>query len=215
MRIAAVSQVEMTVNAAQASAEILMTTKRLQAFILILTTLAGMLGLLFPVALIAADATSSPQVIHTLADHPGSTLLLTAGTILGLFLMLFPLRAGIARLGGHTRVQLADGQVTVERRGLFGLDHWTAPLAQFCGVTHHIRATLSGARHEIILVHPEPAKDVLLNLGTRHPKDGADHYAQLLGLAEIQPRLLYQRHRAMPMKPQAVAPPVQVHARAA
>lgn len=198
MRIAAVSKVDMTVDPVRASAEFNMSTRKLQAGLLVGLSLGGILGLLLPVGLIAVGAISNPQVINSLMEHPGSAALLAAGVLVGIALLTFPLRAGLARLSSSGRVEMADGMVNVERRGLVALERWSAPLAQFCGVTHHIRATLSGPRHEIILVHPERDKDVLLHLAHRHPPEGAEYYARLLGLPELQPRELYNRHRRAP-----------------
>ncbi len=198
MRIAAVSKVDMIVDPVRASAEFNMSTRKLQAGLLIGLSFGAMLGLLLPVGLIAVDAISNPNVINSLLEHPGSAALLTAGVVVGLALLTVPLRSGLARLSSSGRVEMADGMVTVERRGLFTPERWSVPLAEFCGVTHHIRATLSGARHEIILVHPEPSKDVLLHVAHGHPQEGADHYARLLGLPELQPRELYNRRRRAP-----------------
>ena len=198
MRIAAVSKVDMTVDPVRASAEFNMFTRKLQAGVLIALSLAGMVGLLLPVGLIAVDAASNPQVLNSLSEHLGSAALLASGVFVGIALLTFPLRSGLARLSCSGRVEMADGMVHVERRGLVAPERWSAPLAQFCGVTHHIRATLSGPRHEIILVHPEPSKDVLLHVAHRHPQDGADHFARLLGLPELPPRELYNRHRRAP-----------------
>ncbi len=198
MRIAAVSKVDMTVDPVRASAVFNMSTRKLQAGLLVALSLGGMLGLLLPLGLIAFDAISNPQVIHSLVEHPGSAALLAAGVMVGIALLAFPLRSGLARLSSSGRVEMADGMVHVERRGLLAPERWSAPLAQFCGVTHHIRATLSGPRHEIILVHPQRSKDVLLHVAHRHPPEGADHYARLLGLPELQPRELYNRHRRAP-----------------
>jgi hypothetical protein len=198
MRIAAVSHVEMTVDPVRSSAEILWKTTRLQALLLVTASIAGMAGLIYPIFLIGADAATSPQVMETMGLHIGSTILLTAGVLLGLLVLYFPLRAGLARLGGAGKAKLIDGHVQVERQGIMSREQWTVPLTEYCGVTHHIRATLSGPRHEIILVHPEPNRDVLLNLAARHPQEGATYYAELLGLQEVQPRTLYQRRRPVP-----------------
>ncbi len=212
MHIAAISRVDMTVDPIRASAELHMHTNALYASLLVGLSLAAMVGLLFPVAMIASGAASNPQVVDNLAEHPGSAALLITGMAIGLALLMVPLRAGLARLGGNTRVEMADGMVRMERRGLLSHERWSAPLAEFCGVTHHIRATLSGPRHEIVLLHREPGKDVLLHLAGRHPQEGADHYARLLGLAELQPRELYNRRRTAPITcPQ----PVELQARAA
>ncbi len=214
MHIAAVSRVDMKVDADRASAEFSMHTRKLQASLMVGLSIAAMAGLLLPLGLIAIGATSNPRLINSLTEHLGSTALLIAGIALGLFLLTFPLRAGLARLGGSARVQMADGMVTMERQGLFGTERWSAPLADFCGVTHHIRATLSGPRHEIILVHPERSKDVLLHIANRHPQEGADHYARLLCHSELQPRELYSRRRSAPSV-RLEQPPVEMHARAA
>lgn len=216
MRIAAVSRVDMTVDPVRASADFRMQTNKLHAGMLVGLSLGAIAGLLFPVTLIAADAVSGGQVIHTLGEHLGSTLLLAVGIALGVVMMIFPLRAGLARLGGATTVKMADGMVSVERSGLFGAERWSEPLSNFCGVTHHIRATLSGARHEIILVHPQPGKDILLHLANRHPQEGADYYAGLLGLAEMQPKELYARRRSAPKVAPAARPQaVELRAQAA
>ena len=215
MRIAAVSRVDMTVDQINASAEFNLSTNKLQAILLVALALGAMAGLLLPIAWIALDAASNPQVIHTLAEHPGSSAMLSVGILVGLVLLTYPLRAGLAGLGGATRVQMADGMVTVVRRGLLREQRWSEPLAQFCGVTHHIRATLSGARHEIILVHQDPAKDVLVHLASRHPQDDAVYYARLLSLPELQPRELYNRRRSAPPPAPVQVQPVELGARAA
>ena len=209
MRIAAVSSVDMKIDPARASAEFSIKTNMLQAILLIGIAVTGLVCLLAPVLMIATDAITNPHVIHTLADNPGSTALLACGIVLGTGLLIYPLRAGLARLGGKATVRMADGMVTFESQGLLHRDVWRAPLAQFCGVTHHIRATLSGPRHEIILVHPDPSRDILLHVAPRHPKDDAAHYADLLGLGQLQPRTLYSRRRSRPIE----TVPVELQAR--
>ena len=211
MRIAAVASVDMIVDTNRASAEFTMRSNKLQAVVLLTLALGAIAALVAPVLIIAIDAVRNPQVIHTLVEHPGSTVLLVLGVVVGLALLSFPLRAGFARLGGDAMVKMADGMVTFEGRGLLNRGSWKAPLAQFCGVTHHIRATLSGARHEIVLVHSDPGKDILLHVATRHPKDDAAYYADLLGLGQLQPRTLYTRRRS----PISATIPVEIQARAA
>ncbi len=195
MRIAAVASVDMNVDTHRASAEFTMRSNMLQAVTLLALALGGMAALISPVLIIAIDALQNPHVVHTIIEHPGSSLLLGLGILVGMALLSFPLRAGLARLGGNATVKMADGIVSFEGSGLINGGRWKAPLAQFCGVTHHIRATLSGPRHEIVLVHPDPAKDVLLHVASRHPKEDAVYYADLLGLGQLQPRTLYTRHR--------------------
>jgi hypothetical protein len=211
MRIAAVSSVDMKIDQTRASADFVMKTNKLQAAILIGLGLGGLVCLLAPVALIALDALANPLVMHTLSDNLASTALLACGVVITTALLLYPLRAGITRLRGDATVRMADGMVHFKGQGLTAPEDWRAPLAHFCGVTHHIRATLSGPRHEIILVHPDPSKDILLHVGPRHPAEDAVHYADLLGLGQLQPRTLYSRHRIRPLD----QPTVELQARAA
>ncbi len=215
MRIAAVSSVDMSIDQTHASADFTMKSSKLQAVMLIAVGLGGLICLFAPLALIALDALANPQVIHSLSQNLGSAILVTCGVALASALLSYPLRAGLTRLAADAKVRMADGMVQFEGNGLTGQESWRAPLAQFCGVTHHIRATLSGPRHEIILVHPDPSKDILLHLAPRHPKEDAVHYADLLGLGQLQPRTLYDRHRLHPNGGQDVERTVQIQARAA
>ena len=203
----------MTVDTARASAEFVMRSSKLRAFGLIGLGLTGILALAAPVVMIASDAVANPQVIHTLSDNPGSSILLSLGILIGMALLTYPLRAGLAHLGGNAVVRMADGMVTFEGRSWPNRETWRAPLAQFCGVTHHIRATLSGPRHEIVLVHPNRDKDIVLHVAPRHPKEDAVYYSELLGLAQLQPRTLYTRDRSRAVTEQIK--PAEVHARAA
>ena len=66
------------------------------------------------------------------------------------------------------------------------------PLASFAGVAHHVRASLSGTRHELILVHPDREKSVLLSLAAKVAQAEVDRVAALLGHKEISPGVLYR-----------------------
>ena len=215
MRIAAVDSVDLQIDQARASADFTMKSSKLHAFMLITLGVGGMLCLLAPLALIALDSLANPQVLHTLSENLGSTALIASGVILAAAMLIYPLRAGLRRLSGDATVRMADGIVHFHRQGLTGPETWRTPLAQFCGVTHHIRATLSGPRHEIILVHTDPDKDILLHVSPRHPKEDAQHFAELLGLSQLQPRTLYSRRRSRPADATPANETVELQARAA
>lgn len=158
-------------------------------------TLSGLAlaGITAPLYLLAAHAATAPAGLATFAERSGSMTVLLSGLALATGLLTVPLRAGLARLARSAAITLSRDRVDVVERGPLGTCRWGAPTASFIGVTHHLRATVSGPRHEIILVHPEPGKDVLLALSSRPPADGPDHYARLLGLQVIAPRELYGR----------------------
>jgi hypothetical protein len=48
-----------------------------------------------------------------------------------------------------------------------------------------VRTSLSGARHELVLVHADPAHNVLIGLAPSMPQQHIDRVAILLGLLEI------------------------------
>ena len=102
-------------------------------------------------------------------------------------------RAASWRAFRRTRtVEIADGLVSVTEGGHFRSWAWAAPLASFTGVAHHVRASLSGTRHELILVHPTRAMSVLLSVAPRTTQSEVDRVATLLGHKEIPPSELYR-----------------------
>jgi len=116
-------------------------------------------------------------------------ILLAIGLCTVLFVL--PLRRLLARAGATRVVEIAAGTVAVTDRGLFRARAWSAPLAGYRGVAHHVRTGLSGVRHELILVHAEPARHVLLAIAPRLSVETLARTASLLGLTVIQARELY------------------------
>jgi hypothetical protein len=195
MRIAAIDRIDVSTTTQGIPVEFQQHPAKLKAVALVALSTAAVATMLAPPTLIAIDLTTNPQAMTALAERPLSTVLLAVGVLVCLALLYFPLRAGVSRLGTRSSVRLEHGMITVDEFGLTGHRQWSLPFNQFCGVSHHIRATLSGPRHEIILVHPDRARDVLLQLGNRAPEPGADHFAKLLGLPEVHAKELYGRRR--------------------
>jgi hypothetical protein len=59
------------------------------------------------------------------------------------------------------------------------------------GLAHHIRASLSGARHEIVLVHPDRARSVLLAFDAQVREADLKAMAAQLGLPVVPASLIY------------------------
>lgn len=203
MRISAVNRIDVTAANDDLPDVVRQSATPTQAIFLVALSAGAMAVLLLPLVLIAAHAADNPHALDLMIERPGSMLLLSAGLAITLALSLFLLRAGLARFSRRRTVRFTRGMVAVEDTNLLGKRRWQAPLSQFSGVTHHIRATLSGSRHEIILMHPDRSKDLLLHLDTRAPQQGADHYARLLGLNEVHAKALYERR--VPASPMAKA----------
>ena len=89
-------------------------------------------------------------------------------------------------------VEIDERTVTVTEGGQFRTWTWSAPLGAFTGLAHHLRASLSGTRHELILVHPEREKSVLLCLADTLAQQEVERVATLLGHKEIPSSVLYR-----------------------
>jgi hypothetical protein len=114
---------------------------------------------------------------------------------IGLWTVLFvlPAKRLVQRFGSIRRIHIDTNTVTVSERGMFGSRQWSAPLSEYTGITRHLRSTLSGLRHELIMVHRESRKSVLLHSGDLASPPTIEQAVRLLGLPEIQPRELYRR----------------------
>jgi hypothetical protein len=90
-------------------------------------------------------------------------------------------------------------------RGLIRRASFETPLASYAGVAHHIRASLSGNRHELILVHPDPARTVLVAVAPRFGESDIQRLCLLLGHREVPAKALYAWQDAR-MPPATVQP---------
>ena len=204
MKISAIDRIESPTDLATMPMTIRQRSAALPACALILVSTLSIGALLLPVTMIAVQGATDPRSAAAIMDRPATAGLLLAGLLVAVGLLAIPLRAGLTRLGHRAAVQLVRDRVAVEDRSLIGGRRWEASLREFTGVTHHIRATLSGPRHEIILVHPDRNKDILLNLSARPPQHGAEQFASLLDLDVIHASVLYGRRAAgLVMQPAA------------
>ena len=193
MRIAAIDRIEAPGQCAGLPLNLKQHSAMLPACALVLVSGLSIVALMLPVVLIAMHSLTDARLAAVVIERPVISAGLLAGLLLAVGLMLLPFRAGLLRMRQCRDVRLAHDTIMVEDHSLFGLSRWHAPISQFAGVTHHIRATLSGPRHEIILVHRDRGKDVLLNLSARSPEQGAEQFARWLGLDVIHASVLYGR----------------------
>lgn len=164
-----------------------------------------------------------PSTLALLATAPLAALLLVPGiAILGagglglaggalavvlmlasLVLIAWPARRIAERLGRRRSIRLDRGVVRVDDAHTWSGETWQAPIASYLGLAHHIRSNLSGARHELILVHPDPRRSVLLATAERFTRADVDGACRTLGVLEVPPSLLY---RPLARRPNVVAP---------
>jgi hypothetical protein len=144
-----------------------------------------------PLTMLAAHAVAEPTAWHYLTGHPLTAMQILLAIGLCIVLFVLPLRRLLARAGATRVVEIGAGTVAVTDRGLLRTHAWSTPLAGYRGVAHHVRTGLSGVRHELILVHAEPARHVLLAIGPSLSAEALARTAGLLGLSVIQARELY------------------------
>ena len=168
-----------------------LSTSRSSA-ILKLALLAPMMILVaVPLSMIAAQAGAEHTALDYVLENPLSSAQIVAGLAIWAALFLIPLKRIITRMGARREVEITASEVRVADSSPFGGRDWSAPLASYKGIAHHIRSSLSGNRHELILVHADPAKCVLLAVADRISQETLDRAKSLFGLPELPARALY------------------------
>jgi hypothetical protein len=144
------------------------------------------------------EALYTPAARLILAQHPALGLELLGAIAFGLYLLGLPIRRLFRRMTSTRIVAIDAHTVTVTEGGYFRNRTWSAPLDGFAGLAHHLRASLSGTRHELILVHPEREKSLLLSVAATMTQEEVDRVATLLGHKEISSGELYRFSLRLP-----------------
>ncbi|MFA5902094.1 MAG: hypothetical protein WC829_23630 [Hyphomicrobium sp.] len=147
---------------------------------------------LVAVVAIAREAVLMPEARALLQQRPTLALEILAAVGFLIYLVVLPSRRLLARLTTTRTVDIANGVVTVNEGSHFRKWSWSAPLGSYCGVAHNVRASLSGSRHEIILLHPEREKSILLCVAPRTSQAEVERTATLLGHKQIASSELYR-----------------------
>lgn len=156
----------------------------------VLTILAA--AIVIPQLGLAGYALLTPAVREQVLAKPLVSLQLVIALVFWVGIFVWPLKNLIMRLSSRCTVEIYDGLVTVTERGPFGsLTRWTLPLSAYKGIARHVRSSLSGIRHELILVHPDPRRSVFLMATPATSCADIDRLARSLDLAEVPVRDLY------------------------
>ena len=163
--------------------------------VLLVAPLAIALGV--PAILLLTYALVEPELLAIVADRPRAAMQVGFGLATWTALVMYPLRRSLRRLYGSRTIAVDRDWIRVEERTLWGCRTWVAPIASYCGVTHHVRTTLSGLRHELILVHDDPRRDVIVASADQISQATLEGTKALLGVPEVPATLLYMRGRDM------------------
>jgi hypothetical protein len=135
--------------------------------------------------LITTQAISEPEAINLALAQPMATLQIVAGLLLLSALLLVPVRRLVADIGRGGVVEIDGNVVRVAEKGLFSSRRFHEPLGAYRGIFHRMRTTVSGIRHELVLVHPDVRRDVVIALDRMEPAVAPASMIARLGLPEI------------------------------
>jgi hypothetical protein len=156
---------------------------RTAAIVLMALLVPVLAAVLLPAALMLTFA--AHDLWDAAAHKPLPATILAAGLIAWIGLLLAAAKHTLQHFGTRRRVRIAGGHVTVNETGLLRATRWSAPLGEFKGIAHHVRATLSGVRHELILVHSVRSRSVLLYAAPAIAQATIDDAARLLGRPQV------------------------------
>jgi len=191
MRVAIFDRVEPPVPAGL-PLRLIETCSRRLAMALLIFTIPAVFAVGVACLMLILEALVAPGPRAIIAQHPALGLEILTGIALGAYLLGLPLKRLVDRLVATRTILIDETTVTVTESGHFREQTWSAPRSAFTGLAHHVRASLSGTRHELILVHPEREKSLLLSLAQRMSQSEVDRVAALLSCAEIPPSALYR-----------------------
>lgn len=143
---------------------------------------------------LASYALFTPDIRQMVLDRPMVTFQLAIALIFWIALFAWPLRGLLDRLTCRRAVEITHENVAVSDQRAFGDTQWTAPLSAFKGVAHHMRSSLSGTRHELVLVHPDADRSVLLMAADNISDAEIGRMTRLLNLPQVPAIELYWQH---------------------
>jgi hypothetical protein len=151
----------------------------------VVTALSMGLSLFGGMILVASQALSEPEALNLALARPMATLQIVAGLLLLATLILIPVRRLFARVGRTALIEIDDRIVRVRETGFLAGRSFAEPLAAYEGAAHRIRTTLSSSQHEVILVHRDARRDVVIALDAVHPGMTSAAMIARLNLPEI------------------------------
>ena len=134
---------------------------------------------------LAVQALTSPDIRSAILARPIAAFELGVALAFWIGLFYWPLSALFKRVTWRRDVEITAERVAVRDIRTLGGGVWTAPLASYTGIAHHVRTSLSGTRHELILVHPTSARSVLLMVAEHIADADVARMSRLLGLPHV------------------------------
>lgn len=159
-------------------------------FILLLLLAPALAALMAPFWLVIRHLAFEPAARALLAAQPWAGVQLMLGLVVLMGLFGWPLCQLAGALPRRRRITIAGGWVLAEGLGRLagGTRPWAEPISAYAGLTHRVRTSLSGVRHELVLVHRRPSRSVILESASHISQEALQAAARRLALAEIPSR---------------------------
>lgn len=138
-----------------------------------------------PLVILAGHLATGPAALALVLQRPHASLVALLGLTAWMVMFGWPMARVLATIGSSRHIALANDVVTVRDRRLLRQTTWSQPVCAYVGVAHRVTTSLSGTRHELMLVHPTPARSILLATATKIGQTEIDSVARLLGCREI------------------------------
>ncbi len=168
---------------------IIQTPSRTSPLFVLALALPAALTALTPVYLIAAHAAQNTQVF---VERPQTSLQIAFAFMMWSLVFGWPIFKRTRRMGSQRLIAMTATDATVIDSGLLGDKTWREPLSAYNGLAHHVRSSLSGTRHELLLIHPNPARSLLLCTAQKITQSEIEITKTLLGCREIAPQAFYR-----------------------
>ena len=147
-----------------------------------------LIGLAVPFAMLGSAIITEPAARLAVAERPlAAAQVILASLALGV-LVGWPLVRLLRSAAGRRTIRIAGGHVTVKDAHPFGRTSWTEALSSYTGLAHRVVTSLSGVRHELLLIHPDHRRTLLIWAAPRLAQEDVTEVAKLLNVAEISSR---------------------------
>jgi len=148
--------------------------------LLLMMTLAALI--VVPQIGLAVYALASPELRAVLAANPIAAIELAVAFVFWAGLVCWPLRNIILAMASDRIIDIRNGDVMVVDRTPFSSRGWRMPLATYSGVSVQLRTSLSSVMRDVVLVHPEARRSVVLATAEQVGKGEILELCRILGL---------------------------------
>ena len=160
-------------------------------FAMLIPALIG--AVIVPYFMTAYLAAVTQNFASFVIDNPLVAFELFLATLILTALFVYLLVEFLIRVGRKRTVWLSAQNVTIREQSPFGVRAWWIPVAEFEGIAHYVRSTISDQHHELVLVHRDPGSSILLHVGQERPGQLMNKYCSQFMLPEIDASNVRQR----------------------